>query len=271
MSRLSLSPALRRYAHRAAPIAAAVAWTPATLGATLAGWWDFGDATTLFTDAGTTQVSADGQAIYQANDKSGNNRHAVQATLANRPTYKVNIRNGHSVARYDGADRLRTANFNFDLRARTVFAVFTESVSVGDAGVVTFWPASGNDYNQTTALVISAGTAPNALDIAGSTSTSYRLQVAGTKTAWRIVAERKGIGTPGRGYIGGGTPGTDASYTEFGTSPGGVELGHRTIAAGLNGDLAEVIVCDSELSPADANLLGAYLAAKWGLSWSTIS
>lgn len=248
-----------------------MAWTPLDLGATLTGWWDFSDATTLFTDAGTTQVSADGQAIYQANDKSGNNRHAVQATLANRPAYKVNIQNGLSVARYDGADRLRTANFNFDLRARTIFAVFTESVAVSDCGIVTFWPASGNDYDQTTALTFCGGTAPIALDIAGSTSANYRLQVAGTKTAWRIAAERKALGGTGRGYLGGGTPGTDASYTEFGTATQGIELGNRQTAAGLNGDLAEVIICNSELSVADANNLGGYLAAKWGLSWSTIS
>lgn len=246
-------------------------WTPLSLGATLKGWWDFGDPASLFVDNGVTPVSADGQAIYQANDKSGNNRHALQATEANRPLYKTGIRNGKSVARYD-SDRLRTAAFDFDLRNRSIFAVFVETVAVGNAGIVTFWPASGTDYNQTTALAFSSGADTNALDIAGSTGSTYRLILAGTKLAWRICAERKALGGTGRAYINGGIPVTDNSYTEFGTSPGGIELGNRQFSnSALKGDLAEVIVCDSELSVADSNALGVYLAAKWGLSWTPIA
>ena len=67
----------------------------------LQGWYDFSDATTLYTDAGSTLVSSDGDLIYQANDKSGNGNNAVQATEANRPVYKVNIQNGLSIARLD--------------------------------------------------------------------------------------------------------------------------------------------------------------------------
>jgi hypothetical protein len=51
--------------------------------------WVEADPTKLYTDAGTTLVSADGQAVYQANDKSGNSNHLIQATLGNRPIYKT--------------------------------------------------------------------------------------------------------------------------------------------------------------------------------------
>lgn len=64
-------------------------------------WIDFSDADTLFTDAGSTPVSSDGDAIYQANDKSGNGFHAVMATEADRPAYKTNVQNGKSVSRYN--------------------------------------------------------------------------------------------------------------------------------------------------------------------------
>lgn len=67
-------------------------------------WLDFSDADTLYVDAGTTKVSADGQAIYQANDKSGTGWHAVQATETKRPLYKTNIKNGLSVASYASTD-----------------------------------------------------------------------------------------------------------------------------------------------------------------------
>ena len=34
-------------------------------------WFDFSDTDKLYTDAGSTKVSSDGDKIYQANDKSG--------------------------------------------------------------------------------------------------------------------------------------------------------------------------------------------------------
>lgn len=252
-------------------------FSPLDLGSTLAAWWDFSDAETLFTDAGTTPVDSDGDAIYQANDKSGNDRHLIQSTEANRPLYKTAIQNELSVARFDGTnDSLATAAFSFALGDRTLFIVAKEAVSVVNAGLLVFKPATGNDYNQTTAVGYATGESPNCLDIAGSTNTTYRLQVAGDKPlTWGILAERKSTGGTGSAYVGGGAAGaTDASYTEFGTAVSGVILGARWLASlstYLNGDIAEVIVCDSELSVADSNRVGRYLAAKWGLDWSEIS
>ena len=67
-------------------------------------WIDFSDADTLFTDAGSTKVSSDGDAIYRANDKSGNDYHYSQTTSGNRPLYKTAIQNSLSIGRFDGAD-----------------------------------------------------------------------------------------------------------------------------------------------------------------------
>lgn len=67
-------------------------------------WWDFSDASTLFTDAGVTNVVSDGDTIYQVNDKSGNAHHLVQTNASYRPPYKVGVQNGLSVARPDGVD-----------------------------------------------------------------------------------------------------------------------------------------------------------------------
>lgn len=71
----------------------------------LVAWYEFTDPTTMFTDAGATLVSADGQSIYQINDKSGNGRHLTQATAANRPLYKTGILpSGRSIGRFDGTN-----------------------------------------------------------------------------------------------------------------------------------------------------------------------
>lgn len=66
--------------------AAAAAFTPASLSPNI---WLEADPTRLYTDAGTTLVSADGQAVQQWNDKSTNARNLSQSTLANRPLYKT--------------------------------------------------------------------------------------------------------------------------------------------------------------------------------------
>ena len=67
-------------------------------------WIDFSDASTLFTDAGSTPISSDGDLIYQANDKSGNGYNATQETEGARPLYKVGVKNGLSIAKFDGTD-----------------------------------------------------------------------------------------------------------------------------------------------------------------------
>jgi len=61
------------------------AWSPADL-TSLVAWYDPSDLTTLFQDsAGTTPVTAAGQPVGLILDKSGNGRHASQATSTARP------------------------------------------------------------------------------------------------------------------------------------------------------------------------------------------
>jgi hypothetical protein len=81
-------------------VAAPAAWSPTDV-AGLKIWYDFSDITTMFTDAGVTQVSSDGDLIQQINDKSGNGNHATQAVGVDRPTYKVNIQNSLSAGYFD--------------------------------------------------------------------------------------------------------------------------------------------------------------------------
>lgn len=53
-------------------------------------WFDPNDRSTLFQDtAGTTPITAPGQTVALMRDKSGNGKHATQATAAQRPTYGV--------------------------------------------------------------------------------------------------------------------------------------------------------------------------------------
>ena len=56
-------------------------------------WLDASDTSTLFdATAGGSLVTTNGSAVARWNDKSGNNRHAIQGTVNNRPT-----KNGNSI------------------------------------------------------------------------------------------------------------------------------------------------------------------------------
>jgi hypothetical protein len=87
-------------------------------------WLDFSDASTLFVDAGITPVSADGQAIYQANDKSGNGKNLTQATAGKRPLYKTGIKNFLSCGQFIRANNTELNNTIFSQsQPMTIFAV----------------------------------------------------------------------------------------------------------------------------------------------------
>jgi hypothetical protein len=73
-------------------------------------WLDAAQRSSLFTDAGATNVNTAGQSIYQWSDLSGSNRHATQTTLANRPTWlaPVSGQNGFSGTTYNGSSQFLT-------------------------------------------------------------------------------------------------------------------------------------------------------------------
>ena len=77
-------------------------------------WFDANDLSTLFQDAaGTIPVTAVGQKVGKWLDKSGNNNHAVQATLANQPTYQIDNEGNPNVTFSGSYTQLVTPSINF--------------------------------------------------------------------------------------------------------------------------------------------------------------
>jgi len=77
-------------------------------------WYDPSDFSTMFQDAaGTTPVTAVGQAVGRILDKSGRGNHATQTTDTKRPVLQQDA-NGKYYLLFDGIDdALQTANVNF--------------------------------------------------------------------------------------------------------------------------------------------------------------
>jgi hypothetical protein len=244
-------------------------------------WLDFSDATTMFTDAGSTQVSADAQAIYQVNDKSPSGFNFTQTAPGARPTYKTGIYNSQSVARFDGGDWLDNTTFDFDPRTRTLFMVLRETTAVNYARalVVKTGVSNLNDYDRSDGFVVVLGDNSYLLGIQGAASGSYQVTQGSTGALpLSLYIERKTTGS-GALYLNGGTAvATDNSFTEFDASAGGgIVLGTQWLNGGaaggvkMIGDWCELVIYDTQLSPADTNSVGNYLATKWGLTWSAVS
>jgi hypothetical protein len=78
---------------------------------------------------------------------------------------------------------------------------------------------------------------------------------------------------PYKGYVNGGTPGTNA-FTGGGDAPTTMELGSGGNQGGTYqfvGMIGELLTFATELSLTDANTLGGNQATYWSLSWTTIT
>jgi hypothetical protein len=207
---------------------AAAAWTPAALGAALALWLDAADAST---------ITLNGSTVSQWRDKSGNNRHASQATKANQPTYTPSGLNGKPVITFDGVDDfLSTTSFLLGQTAVSVArrSLTSEPVVEAQASLNRgFWGSAYPDFTTHTNYGVNgsalSAAAPN-MAVGAASIVSQTGLLAGA-ASWRL-----GFGFPG--------------YTP------------------LNGFIAEIVTTDTLLSTTDRQLLEGYLAWKWGLEAS---
>ncbi len=229
----------------------------------LTAWYDFSNISTLWKDtARTSAVTADADIILGVTDLSGTANHLSEAT--NGPAYKTVIQNGHSVARFDGTnDRL----FKDPLVATisqplTYFLVFKlnaayvapgASILDGHGGRVQMVGNSAGDNK----WAVFAGGTPRSSSVTYDTSSHIiQLTTNAASTTMRI-----GGGADTLSGLSPGTNGLDA-----------VVLATDSIAGGsgfVSMDYDEVLVYNSALSVANMNAVGNYLAAKWGLTWTT--
>ena len=111
-------------------------------------WFDASDLTTLFQDsAGTTPVTAAGQKVGRWLDKSGNGNHAVQATLANQPTYQIDSEGNPNVTFAKSGTQLVTPSINFTGTAQMTVCVGLNVLDSSSAGVALVLGSDINSVN----------------------------------------------------------------------------------------------------------------------------
>jgi hypothetical protein len=225
----------------------AALWTPAALGASLALWLDADDAST---------ITLNGGKVSQWNDKSGNARHATQATAANQLEYIA------STAVLGGKPSVgATATTGYEL-----VGTITPSFAAREWLFVTAY------LNGVTALFPDDFVFPTLL----SGPNAFGAQRAGmgapasadwfTSSVWAAPPYRNGAETTSTTAL--PMPATLLRF-EGGTTATqtwGIGFNQATSGRTWRGPIGEVIAVGATLSTADRQKLEGYLAHKWALT-----
>ena len=222
-------------------------WTPANISTAL--WLDAADASTITLNGGN---------VSQWNDKSGNARHATQATAASQPAYTAAGLNGKAVLTFDGSNDLFELSSGILLNDNFtyVYSVYGRPTSAqhsidvgpttGNVGYGNWWFTDSNLYSslrsteQTHGSSVATGTFINGLVRNNSGTQAYRNGAAFGTPQGAAATGQSTLNGIGRGSVLG---------TNF-----------------HNGPMAEVIVGRADLSTLDRQKLEGYLAWKWGLT-----
>jgi len=230
-------------------------WTPTQL--TPAVWLDAADSAT---------ITLNGSTVSQWNDKSGNARHASQASAANQPTYTASAYAGKPALTFDGVNDNLEVNYIYSGDKATIYAV----VSRLGGGSTEQWVFSSYGGANGTPLVAPMWTTGAGTNEWATYSTTFlpngaELPTDGTPFALGLVSDISGSvldaftnGTRSAQHA------TSARYTGGGARNFiGAEL--NGASRFLSGRVSEIIQTETVLSTTDRQKLEGYLAWKWGL------
>lgn len=237
-------------------------------------WLDADDASTL------TLVSSK---VSQWNDKSTFGTNVSQSTSGNRPASGTNTLNGRNVITFTGSNSnyLISANGQNQCRAcpgYTVFAVGRHTDSANSGRFVAMLPTTGSAFSGKLNTGIQASTqkaffgarrvdtdASSNLLSASAWGTGYGVfcGIGTFSTTTGFLYERTTQLATSTSWCTTG-PNSDAQqgYVFIGCDPGAPT---PPVTAFLTGDIAEIILCNGELSSTDRLQTTGYLQGKWGL------
>ncbi len=207
---------------------------------------------------------SDGDPVVTWSDLSGQGNDVTQATPAKRPTYKVDIVNSKSIVRFDGADDF-LANETFpDPSAVSAFAVAIYAVGAGlNWGIfeLTLDLTTNNEgamlFHEDDSAKVRWINAQGTQQIIGGDYSDGVARVHSVNVESSVLYYR----------VNGASVGTPISFV----SENPYVLDTLVIGglAGLyefKGDIAEVIMYDSYLSPPNRLRVERYLSVKYGIA-----
>lgn len=224
---------------------------------------DFG----VYSNAGT-MPAANGNDVQQWNDRSGNGRHATQATLSLRPNYTTGVLNGRPILRFTAAngDRILSTGVGTG-NAASIWAVASySSLPSQNPGIIQASPA-GSAFSSTTnekvigMWISSANTQPWGRGVQSNNTQRDITQTTNTSANTHYIIHNLYGGGAITQYLNNATAGTISydntlrSWSDFGI---GMQAGE-----GWNGDIAEIIAYNQQVNAAQRIIISNYLAAKY--------
>lgn len=224
----------------------------------------------LWFDASTIKNLADGAAVAQWDDLSGNDRHLAQATGGNQPIWKAKSFNGLPCIRLDGSnDYMNCTAFSFT--NLTLFIVVRINNFIGDnLGLMTFFTTGGNDYNSVDGMVITTGTPDydiqNLRYLGGSGNPQIDIANQLYLTPFILTLRWDNSGGNAYMHINGGSDTSDSlgGYLDS-VDPNTIRVGARgsSAASYARNDYAEIIAYSDLKDAPTIAAIEAYLTAKW--------
>lgn len=216
-------------------------------------WLDASDLSTLYQSSGGSSATADGDPVGYWADKSGNARHAIQASGTSKPALKLAIQNTKNILRFDGVnDFLAIATIAISQPYQAFFACKISSTG-------NIFHANGQSQVRTG----TSGSLSPSTDVCVFSGTPFSYAnffVSGAALLGEYVAN----GASSKIYKNSNLMTTGNAGTQGIT--GNLAVGaYNTPSNYITMDLMELIIYGSELNFADKNLIEDYLNKKWGI------
>jgi hypothetical protein len=231
------------------PVAAAGAWTPASLGANLLGWWK--------ADAGVTP-GTNGSATTQWDDQSGNANHLTPATTG--PTYTTGVLNSLPGLVWVTPFSMSMTKSSFPLgtgAAASMFCVMKLNAATSNPRTAAY-VVTGSDTSATAGIFIfhTSGTNASAFKNGGTKSTGTIPNSTFMQLGSIFDGANSTVYINGTGQTPVAETNTFAATGVFGINPG---------FATYDATVCEMFVTNSALSGTDRTNTAAYFLAKWGV------
>lgn len=225
-------------------------------------WYSASDGTWRDSIGGTPCGDGDSVAVWE--DQTANSDEATQP--GNQPTLQTNELNGESIIRFDGANDYMQAPFTNGgtmSQPYTGFVVAKMASAVNDGNVYRLM--DGSDISNRGILDKEVSATPDAWSIAAPTQlvgddananwNIWTFVFNGDNSAFWHNGVSQATGAAGTNTLAGITIGCNSSGSAFFWA----------------GDVAEIILYAANLSTADKNTVGNYLADRYSLSYTDIT